>query len=285
VRILVLGGVSYDEIIHVDDFIKPESGTYYARDSYSIPGSTGLGKALAFKALGYEVDFIATLGKDEYGKTIEETLGNKGVNFYPIYSDKTERHTNFMNRLGDRISIFTAMPKESVIDVRKYTNLFNKADIICLNIKNYCKQFIPLLEKLDKPIYCDIHDYDGVEEYHKPFIDVSDYIFMSSDKLGSFKPFMKELIKKGKKWVCCTHAEKGATMLRDNKYTDLISSRIEIADTNGAGDNFFAGLLFGLLNDCDESESLKIGRLVAESCIKSKEIVSDKLNLDYLKKI
>lgn len=283
-RILVLGGVSFDDIIHVDSFIKPVAGTYFSKDSYSSPGSTGLGKALAFKALGYDVDLIAVLGKDDYGLKIEKTLKKDGVNFYPIYANKTERHTNFLNKSGERISIFTEIPNEPIINLKEYTKLFDQADIICLNIKNYCKQFIPVLKKLDKPIYCDIHDYDGVEEYHKDFIEVSDYIFMSSDKLDSFKPFMKNLAKKGKKWVCCTHAEKGVSLLKGNTFIDLLSNKIKIVDTNGAGDNFFVGLVYGLQNKYSDIESLKIGRILAESCIKSKAIVSENLNLDYVKK-
>ena len=67
-KILVLGGASYDEIIHVNEFFEAKAETIFANNSYSTVGSTGVGKALALKKLGFDVAFQAIIGKDIYGK-------------------------------------------------------------------------------------------------------------------------------------------------------------------------------------------------------------------------
>ncbi|XMB72180.1 PfkB family carbohydrate kinase [Mycoplasmatota bacterium WC30] len=284
-KILVLGGASYDEIIHVNEFFEATSTTTIANESYSTPGSTGVGKALALKKLGFDVAFQAIIGRDIYGKFISDTIKNAGIEFYPHYVDKTERHTNTMDKHGHRISIFNTIADESDIYVDVYEKLIKDSDIVCLNIINYCRYFIPLIKKHNKPIFCDIHDYDGKNPHHKDFIESSDYIFMSSDNLFEYRTYMEKLITKGKQWVVVTHAEKGATYLSKNSgFIDIPGNEIDILDTNGAGDNFFAGFLYGYLNNLSPLKSLKLGRLSAETCIKSKNIVSSKLNLKYLLK-
>ncbi|MBI9009902.1 MAG: carbohydrate kinase family protein [Tenericutes bacterium] len=283
-KVLVIGGASYDEIIHLDKFPEPAPKTIFARESYQTPGSTGLGKALAFKKLGYDVDFIAVIAKDTYGKNIEKALAKEKVNFFPIYKDQTERHTNILNKLGQRISIFTAVPTYDEIKAVDYERLIKGADIVVLNIKSYCKAFISLIKTHEKPVYCDLHDYDGTDEYYKEFIENSEYIFMSSERIHNFQVFMKDLKKKGKKWIVCTHGQKGSTALTSDKFDTIPATKLEVVDTNGAGDNFFVGFVHGYLNDFNTEDSLLLGRILADSCIESKEIVNTELSLEYLNK-
>ncbi len=283
-KILVIGGASYDDIIHVDEFFEPKSATVFVKKSYSKPGSTGIGKSIALKRLGYDVTFIAAIGDDYYGKVISQMLKDEGIKFYPLEANKTERHTNIMNRFGERITIFTQTSDIEDIFVNAYEKQVKEADIVVLNIKDYSRYFIPLLKKYQKQVYCDIHDYDGYNTYHKDFIMFSDYIFMSSDNIKDYKNYMYNLLKDGKKWVVVTHAKKGASGLDGHEFIEISSNQIEVIDTNGAGDNFFAGMLHGYLNMYSMQDCLYLGRIVAESCIQSEKVVSDMLNLKYLEK-
>lgn len=281
-NILILGGASYDDILHVDEFFEPRKGTIFVNKSYSTIGSTGVGKALALQALGFNVTFQAVIGDDYYGHVVTSELKKAGIKFIPFIADKTERHTNIMNKSGERITIFSQTPEDLVIDVYKYEKQIKDADIVILNIKNYCRYFIPLLKKYRKEVFCDIHDYDGHNPHHQDFIINSDYIFMSSDNMPNFRPYMEKLIHKHKKWVVVTHAEKGASALDLFGYEDLPANKIDVVDTNGAGDNFFSGFLYGFLHNYDMKDSLLMGRIAAESCIQSEKIVSEELNEEYL---
>jgi acarbose 7IV-phosphotransferase len=54
-RVLVLGGVSYNTMIHVDRFPQPEPQTMFSRRVHDTVGSTGAGKALNLSKLGFDV--------------------------------------------------------------------------------------------------------------------------------------------------------------------------------------------------------------------------------------
>ncbi|MBN2540651.1 MAG: carbohydrate kinase family protein [Bacilli bacterium] len=284
-NVLILGGVSYDDIIHVEAFLEPVSQTVFAKDAYSMVGSTGSGKAIALQKLGFDVTMIAAIGTDVFGDIIIDTMKQSGIKFYPEFFGSTERHTNIMDASGRRISIFTTKEDGSNIDVSKYETNIIEADIVILNIKDYCKKFIPLLQKHQKTVYCDIHDYDQGNPYHQEFLDAADYLFLSSDRLPEYKKFMEDMIEAGKKWIVVTHADKGASAMDSEKnIIDIDSDSIDIVDTNGAGDNFFAGFLYGDLNAYSLEESLLMGKFAANACIQSKEITGEMLSEEFLLK-
>lgn len=282
-RILVLGGASYDDIIQVDEFFKPRSATIFSKSAYSMAGSTGVGKAMALQKLGFEVSFQAVIGSDIYGSFIVEELQSANVRFHPFFVNQTERHTNIMDRHGKRISIFQVIADGNEVDVKEYESLIKEADLICLNIMDYCRRFIPLIKKHRKPIYCDLHDYNLGNPYHQDFIEAADYLFLSSDRMEHYREFMRSMIGIGKKWVVVTHAERGAAaMNRDGEYVEIEADKVPLADTNGAGDNFFSGFLYGFLHGYSLRQCLLLGKFSANLCIQSKKIIDEKLSSETI---
>lgn len=284
-NILVLGVTSYDDIIQVDRLFDAHPQNVYANESYSMVGSTGSGKAIALKRLGFDVNFICALGDDEYAKNIKQRMQEEQIALFLVEADKTERHTNIMDSSGNRISIFTTISNNIHFNPSLFETQIKQADIVCLNIKPYCKEFIPLLYKYNKTVWCDLHDYDIDNPYHQAFIEASDVLFLSSDRLPDYKTFMKRMIDEGKKLIVVTHGSRGASLLsKDHKMIEIDANSLEIIDTNGAGDNFFAGFLYGYINQFNLKESLLLGKYAASSCVLSKDIVGKDLSEDYLTK-
>jgi sugar/nucleoside kinase (ribokinase family) len=120
-------------------------------------------------------------------------------------------------------------------------------------------------------IWCDLHDYDGKNDHHNDFIEGADFIFMSSEKMPTYKQYMKELINRGKELVVCTHGKDGASAI--NKKGEEINTGIirsyEVKDTNGAGDSFFSGFLYGFHKGFDTENCMKFGTIVAGLCVSS----------------
>ncbi len=284
-RILVLGGASYDEIIHVNEFFQPVAATIFPKAQYSALGSTGIGKAIAFKKLGYDVSFQAVIGKDIYGGIIETELKSHGIDFHPSYVSQTEKHTNFMNSHGDRISVFKTVEPDNDFDPTEFESLIASSDIVCLNIIDYCRSFIPVIKKHNKPIYCDLHDYDGSNPHHLDFLNVANGIQLSSNQMPDYESFMKAMIQAGKDFIVVTHGSKGASAIDKSKMKiDIPAEKVDFIDTNGAGDNFFAGFLHGYLTNQGLKNSLLMGEIAATDCILSRNIVGDNLSIDYLEK-
>ncbi len=286
-KIFVIGGASFDDIIHVEEFMESVPHTVFAKSAYSTPGSSGFSKAIALKRLGFEVSFFAVVGADQYGQQITSTLRKEGVKFLSVIDHSgTERHTNIMNKFGERISIIMNSTSDNTdFDAKAYEEEIIKADFICLNINNYGRKFIPLIKKHKKPVWVDIHDYNGFDQYYDEFIDIADFIFMSSDKIADPEEYLKRWVNTGKILAICTKGKDGAIYFGSEK--ELLSvegSSLKVVDTNGAGDNFFSGFVYGYYHGKNALESLEMGRIVADSCVLSKKIVSDDLSLEILRK-
>ena len=284
-KVFVAGGASYDSIIYVDDF--PEVGTNFSNDFHETAGSTGVGKSMNLGQLGFDVTFHAMIGDDSYGDKIKEKIKDKNVNFlYDKDPKGTERHINIINNRGERMGIYVSYATfEPEINYQRMEEVVKNSDYLVINIINYARNFIPIAQEYRKEIWTDIHDYDGKSNYHKDFIQAADYLFMSSESMADYKEFMKEKIKEGKKLVLCTKGKEGAIALtKEGKWIEVpIIEDYEMADTNGAGDSFFAGFLYGFANGYSIKESMQFGTVTAGLCITSYELAYSELSIDFLK--
>lgn len=285
-KILILGGVSRDKIIYLNDFKDLKPGTVFSRKSIETIGSTGSGKALSLSKLGMNTTLHAMIGDDNQGRCIIDVMKTQGVTFlYDIDSAGTEEHVNIMDERGDRISIYTKYASfEPNVDWSKIKKLMLSSDYLVLNIINYVKQAIPLAKHYKKEIWCDIHDYDGKNEYHQEFIDAADHLFVSSDCLEDYKSFMIKMMEQGKKTIVCTHGKDGVTAINQNSdFIDLpILDQYDRVDTNGAGDNFFAGFIYAYDKGCELKTCMEYGTIVAGLCIHSNEIAHPDLSVEYI---
>lgn len=190
-----------------------------------------------------------------------------------------------MDENGGRISIFvTQASSELDLNVGRIEELIKECNVIILNIISYTKQLIPLIKKYNKPVWTDLHDYTIGNPYHEAYIDIADYIFVSSDNMSDYKPVMKSWMAKGKELVVCTHGKDGSTTLtKDGKWIETpIIKDYKFKDANGAGDSFFSGFLYGFLQEKSIEECLKLGTVCAGLCITSYELAYEGLSEELL---
>lgn len=281
-KVFVAGGVSYDRIIYMDNLPQGKAGTVFSSSSHDAVGGTGAGKSFNLEKLGFDTTFHAFVGEDEEGKIIKDSFSKKNIKFDAEKDENsTLRFTNLIDKNGNRISIFTAYNTfEPELNMEKFRKIIAENDYIVLNIMNYARYLIPLAKEAGKEIWCDIHDYDGKNEYYQDFIEGADYIFMSSEVIEDYRTFMEELIKKGKKLVVCTHGKNGATAMNSSGeiVEEGIIKKYEKVDTNGAGDAFFSGFLYGVSNGKSLKECVRYGTVAGGMCITSKELYSEELS-------
>jgi len=286
-KVLIIGGTTFDSIVYLENLPNPQPQTIFNASINETIGSTGAGKALNLSKLNVNSTLHSIIGNDDYGCKVIEGLDKKGVDFiYDIDPNGTERHVNLMDGQGNRISIFVTHSSSNLsLDMSKIENYIKESDIIVLNIIGYTRQLIPLIKKYNKPVWTDLHDYNIDNPYHEAYIEIADYIFVSSDNMKDYKPVMKGWIEKGKELVVYTHGKNGSTALtKDGKWIDVpIVSDYNLIDANGAGDSFFSGFLYGFLNEKDTEECLKLGTICAGLCITSKELSNDDLSEELLK--
>lgn len=277
-----MGGASFDSLIHLDEFPSPTPQTIHQCRFQEGVGSTGVGKAVNLARLGFETTLQANVGKDMYGSRIEEFLQIPNLTFLPYYDAQgTERHVNLMDANGDRISIFVHNSSDNPpIDLEAYLPALLAADVVIINIVNYCRKMLAYCQAHQKEVWTDLHDYDGKNLYHQDFLDASSYVLVSSLSLPAYKTFMHEQIQKGKKIVICTHGKEGASLLSANgEWIDMpILSDFELVDSNGAGDAFFAGFVYAYQEKMPLRKCMQIATIVAGLAISSPLIAYPDLN-------
>lgn len=285
-KVLVTGGVTHDMLIYLDEFPQPVGQTLFSKGYHEAIGGTGAGKALNLNRLGLDVTFHAMLGEDTPGQLIQSQFAAENLKFiYDVDPRGTERHINLMADNGERISIYTHYATfEPEFNLKQIAPYIRLSDVVVLNIINYCRHLIPLIKVNSKPIWCDIHNYDGEKPYHRDFVEAADYLFLSSEALPDYRGFMEQQIAAGKKLVVCTHGKHGSTALTEQGEwleTPIIEG-IKVRDTNGAGDSFFAGVLYGHLHQYPLRISLQLGALVAALCVQSSELFHPDLSAAFL---
>ncbi|MGD9909726.1 MAG: carbohydrate kinase family protein [Candidatus Izemoplasmatales bacterium] len=281
-NVLVLGGASYDELIHVDaDAL--EKTTYFAKKTYYGLGSTGIGKAIPLFQLGITTTLHYCIGSDEAGRKIKEELSQFDFKQIVDTSERSETHTNIMYSSGERTSIYTStLGKVNQLSYDQIEEAIKNADMIFFNIIPYNKSLIPLLRTYTKKIWVDLHDYDGSNPYHQDFIDIADALFLSKEALSHPEEWI-ETMKNKKDFIVLTKGQDGSEYYDKVKSLQIpayLSSHVK--DTNGAGDHFMAGFFYGYMLGRNAETCMKLGAYTAKLCVESENIYSTALCEDAL---
>ncbi len=275
-RTLSLGGVAWNTMVYLESFPEPHPQTVFARGSHTTVGSSGAGKALNFASLGCDATLWGLLGEDDEGARVRSYLDRRGVALVPVTDPQgTMRHVNLMDDGGGRISIFAhSGSHEFDVDVESVRPLARTADLVSITIMNYCRQFFPMLRELGKPIWIDIHDYDGVNPYHQEFIEAGDFLFMSSSSHPQWREFLEERIGAGATAAVATHGVGGASgITATDGWVDVPAVPIDdVVDTNGAGDAFFAGFAKAWLQQATLQSALESGARHAALAVASPDL-------------
>lgn len=261
-------------MVYLDEFPAPHPQTVFARGSHQTIGSSGAGKALNLARLGFDTTLWALVGDDEPGARIRLRLTKEGITFLDQPDPLgTTRHVNLMDASGERISIF-ANPgsSDAAVDTAPVADRLASADLVVVTILDHCRAFLPLLA--GRPVWCDIHDYDGANPYHREFIEAADYLFLSSVNLPNYPRFMEAQVDAGARAVVCTHGADGASGLdAGGTWIDVEAAPVDhLIDSNGAGDAFFAGFASSWLRDQRLASAMESGVTMAGAAVASKEL-------------
>ncbi len=284
--VLVTGGACWCTIINVDKLPDSQTTHLWGNGVHSTVGQMGAGKSLNLRRLGFKTTLHAYIGNDENGEKLKSFFAGQNVNFVTdIDPAGTETHINLMDPHGGRLSIVASkLAFEPEINFPLYEDLIMQNDYIALNIYNFCRRLIPLIKKYNKVIWCDLGDYEPDNPYFNDFAEAADYITMSSVKLNDHKGVMRQLMQKGKKLVVCTHGSGGSTALTpDGEFIETpIVESYRLVDANGAGDTFFAGLMYGTACGYPIQKALRTATVCAGLTITSRELYHPDLTEEFL---
>jgi sugar/nucleoside kinase (ribokinase family) len=266
--VLVLGGAGVDTTVYVPELPLPYKDTYHVPPVVDRIGNTGAGVALGCHALNLRVAFADLIGDDPQGALIRHALRDVDCAWGTAEAG-TRRSVLLVGPDGRRTSFFD--PKDTPgerLSKELYTNVRPRHAHV--SITDFCRHVYPDLCGL--PVSTDLHDWDGAGDYQKDFAYGSDLVFLSATALPDPAVTMHDILAHGRAHtVVCTRGAAGCLVLT----REVPSVRAfpaaplpgPVADSNGAGDAFVSGFLYGTLNGRTLEECVRLGAIAgAHAC-------------------
>ncbi|MFE2756488.1 carbohydrate kinase family protein [Actinosynnema sp. NPDC059335] len=270
-KVFVAGPVSWNRLVLLDRLPHPRPHTTFAHGHRTAVGGTSAGKALNLASLGAEVTLRTVVGDDEAGRSVLDVLDRAGVEVIAeVVDSPTEQHLNLMDPHGGRVSIYLELPRlaEARHD-RRAAAALAAADAAVVDLADHARPLLAAARAAGVPVWCDLHDYDGVAEFHRDFLDAADRVFLNDDGFADRDALVAFLGGLGKPAVATLGAD-GALAVVDGRVHRVAAEPVgEIVDTNGAGDAFFSGFLVAHLAGADVPSAMAAGARQAALCLGS----------------
>jgi sugar/nucleoside kinase (ribokinase family) len=267
--VLVVGGAGVDTVVRVDSLPVPVADSVGVPPIREMPGQTGGYKALGCRALGMTVKFLDVIGDDWIGAMVREHLAKGGVDFEAVISPAgTRRAVNLVDASGRRMSFYDGRdPLDLRMPREFYLPHLRRARHVHLSVMHYARFLYDDIEELGVPVSTDLHDWDGVANHHKEFALRSDLVFLSAAGAGErIAGVMRDILRDGRaEAVIATAGAGGSYVLsRDGggstpRHVPAVAPPGPVVDSNGAGDAFVSGFLYGRRAGRDLEECARLG--------------------------
>lgn len=253
--VLVLGGAGVDTVVYVPALPLPFADSYLVPPIEMRAGQTGDGVALGLHALGLRTRHIDVLGDDREGELVRALHERHGVPFIAVPTPAgTKRAVNLVDPAGRRLSLYDGSRADE--GTRLPTELVARhaasARHVHVSITDPCQYAMEALAGAGPTLSTDLHNWDGVNPYHEAFAYRADVVFLSTTALSDHEASMRQIIAQGRAGVVVATAGasggyllvRGEDEVRHYPPAPLAAAAV---DSNGAGDAFVAGFLYGLL--------------------------------------
>jgi sugar/nucleoside kinase (ribokinase family) len=270
VDLLVLGGLGVDIAVPVPVLPLPFADSLLATVELRI-GNTGSGVALAAAALGLRVAVIDTLGDDACGLVVRAALDRSGIETILLPDPRgTRRSVNLIDPGGRRMSLHdprTPWVGPPPLSPGALMTSVERTQRVHVSIMDWIVDLLPVLVECDRPLSTDLHDWDGVAAYHRPFAEAADLVFVSGAGLPDVDRGLATILDHGRatRAIATLGADGARLSSRATSPLHVPSAPppAPVVDTNGAGDAFVAGFLAGQLRGWSDADSARYAATVA----------------------
>ena len=237
----------------------------------AVPGGSTFNGLISLGRMGLPVTMITETGNDRVGKTIKSFMDENGVNSDHIcmYEDgRTAISLAYLNEKNDAEYTFYKDYPNARLDVVwpqvKEDDIVMMGSYFVLNpvLREKVKEFLEYADKQGALIYYDInfrssHASEAIKlrstilenfEYAS-IVRGSTEDFQNMFKISDPEKAYEQEVKFHCKQMLCTDAEGDICLFSPNVTKTYQVHKIETVSTIGAGDNFNAGIVFGLLQE------------------------------------
>ena len=252
--------------------------------------------------LKIKTKLLATIGEDMFGKIILEDCIKNNIDINNVLKIKNESTGVFMQIFDNKNDMHMALCDMSINKnitkdyLIKNENLLKNAKIIFFDPSLPDESIKYLIDNFGQKIYLDPLS-DEYARKIKPYINKifaikpnkTELEILSDIKINNEDDLNKAceiLINKGIKKLYVTLGDKGALFFsKEKKIRKKFKPVEKMVNASGAGDSFFATIIFGNIKNLKEEESLELAMAAGILTVKSSETISPDLSLENLEKI
>ncbi len=237
----------------------------------AVPGGSTFNGMISLGRMGLPVTMITETGNDRVGRTIQQFMEENGVDSSHVcmYEDgRTAISLAYLNERNDADYVFYKDYPKARLDVE--WPVVNKDDIIMMGsyfvlnpvLRTRVKEFLDYASKQEALIYYDInfrssHASEAIKLYstilenfeYASIVRGSTEDFQNMLRLSDPEKVYEQEVKYHCKQMLCTDAEGEICLFSPNVTKKYQVNKIETVSTIGAGDNFNAGIIFGLMTE------------------------------------
>lgn len=268
-RVLVNGPASWNTLVRLPVLPEPRSQTLFASAHHDGLGGTSAGKALTLAALGVDVVLRTALGDDREGSRVRAALAHPRITLVVQDVPATERHVNLMADDGSRVSLYLELPSPPPGPLPT----LDGAAAAVLDLADHSRPLLDAARAAGVPVWCDVHDDDGVGDYPRDFVEAADVLLVSAARLREPRAYLSDAVARGCRLAVCTDGGNGALALDVHGWIEVPAAPVaQVVDTNGAGDAFLAGLLSGTLAGLSVEDALARGSAAGSVAVSTRDL-------------
>ncbi|GLW09244.1 ribokinase [Microtetraspora sp. NBRC 13810] len=265
--VLVVGGTGVDTIVRVDTLAVPPGDAVGVPPIIDYVGHSGNGVALGFHALGLRTKFVDFVGDDAQGRLVLGRYAALGLDFAHLPAPNgTPRSVNLVDAQGRRFSFYDGRhPVDLHMPPEFYLPFLEASRHVHIARAYHPGTVFDDAERLRRSVSTDLHAWDGLDPWARPYAFRSDLVFMSAAAAGDgVEDVMRLIVEQGRAAVVV--ATEGAAGCRVLARADgvvrafpAVAPERPVVDSNGAGDAFSTAFTRSWLAGADLGECVLAG--------------------------
>ena len=276
-KILVIGSLNMDHIVHVPHMVKQGETILAEDDLRFVPGGKGANQAYAIGKLGGDVCMLGKVGKDEAGKSMLQNLSEVAVDTSKIELSDASTGTAWIcvNEEGDNsiVVIPGANKQVDIPYIEKNLSEIQKSELLILQleipVETVCFAAKEAKQRGKLVILDPAPAKAGLPAELFSYVDILKpnetelAILTGMDASTKVEDMVKELRKLYKGTLVVSMGEKGVLIDDGERSSRLPARKTTVVDTTAAGDSFVAGMALKLVENKSLEEAIEYAQKLA----------------------
>ena len=276
-KILVIGSLNMDHIVHVPHMVKQGETILAEDDLRFVPGGKGANQAYAIGKLGGDVCMLGKVGKDEAGKSMLQNLSEVAVDTSKIELSDASTGTAWIcvNEEGDNsiVVIPGANKQVDIPYIEKNLSEIQKSELLILQleipVETVCFAAKEAKQRGKLVILDPAPAKAGLPAELFSYVDILKpnetelAILTGMDASTKVEDMVKELRKLYKGTLVVSMGEKGVLIDDGERSSRLPARKTTVVDTTAAGDSFVAGMALKLVETKSLEEAIGYAQKLA----------------------